>query len=88
MYSLTPTPFIMSSTPLSPSLPPSLPLSQVQAISRHLPLKKQVLLFSATIPPKIESLALETLHNPLFISVGMVSLLLVVMATVVRTMLA
>uniref|UniRef100_A0A1X7SYX7 Helicase ATP-binding domain-containing protein n=1 Tax=Amphimedon queenslandica TaxID=400682 RepID=A0A1X7SYX7_AMPQE len=43
---------------------------QLQSISKHLPSKKQTLFFSATIPPKIETLAIETLHNPLFITVG------------------
>uniref|UniRef100_A0A1X7TXZ4 RNA helicase n=1 Tax=Amphimedon queenslandica TaxID=400682 RepID=A0A1X7TXZ4_AMPQE len=43
---------------------------QLQSISKHLPSKKQSLFFSATIPPKIETLATETLHNPLFITVG------------------
>jgi ATP-dependent RNA helicase DDX59 len=36
----------------------------------HLPAHRQTLLFSATIPQQIKSLADEMLHNPLNISIG------------------
>jgi ATP-dependent RNA helicase DDX59 len=43
---------------------------QIHTIMSHLPAHRQTLLFSATIPQQIKSLADEMLHNPLNISIG------------------
>ncbi|KAL5482070.1 hypothetical protein EMCRGX_G022351 [Ephydatia muelleri] len=46
---------------------------QVRQIEEQLPRPLQYLMFSATIPPRIERLATEMMVNPLFISVGVPS---------------
>lgn len=46
---------------------------QLSQIMRHLPKQRQTLLFSATLPPEIEALARQMLHNPERIAVGAVS---------------
>ena len=51
---------------------PTLWGQQVKSVMDGLPRHRQNLLFSATIPPKIERLADEMLTNPLFVSVGKV----------------
>jgi len=43
----------------------------IQKIISYLPKKRQTLMFSATMPPKIRELAKETLNNPLEISISM-----------------
>jgi len=43
---------------------------QVQEVIEKLPEKKQVLMFSATIPSSIESMAAKMLVNPVYVSVG------------------
>jgi ATP-dependent RNA helicase RhlE len=48
-------------------------LNDVKKIIKSLPLKKQTLLFSATIPPAIKKLADSLLHNPVNIAVHPVS---------------
>ncbi|MBI3409930.1 MAG: DEAD/DEAH box helicase [Planctomycetes bacterium] len=45
-------------------------LPDLKRIIARLPARKQTLLFSATIPPVIERLAKEILHNPLPIQIG------------------
>lgn len=47
-------------------------LPDIKRILRRLPTKRQTLLFSATFPKEIESLARQTLHNPKRVAVGMV----------------
>jgi superfamily II DNA/RNA helicase len=39
-------------------------LDDIMAITKHLPQKRQTLMFSATMPPKIRELAKKTLTNP------------------------
>jgi ATP-dependent RNA helicase RhlE len=46
-------------------------LPSVMKILKHIPTKRQTLLFSATFPPEIEQLAARTLSNPQRISVGL-----------------
>ena len=53
-------------------MPSELASSKVKSVMDSLPRHRQNLLFSATIPPKIERLADEILTNPLFVSVGKV----------------
>ena len=43
----------------------------IQKIITYLPKKRQTLMFSATMPPKIRQLAAKTLNNPVEISIGM-----------------
>jgi ATP-dependent RNA helicase RhlE len=45
-------------------------LPDLRRIVRRLPAKRQTLLFSATIPPPIEHLSRELLHDPVSIDVG------------------
>jgi ATP-dependent RNA helicase RhlE len=45
-------------------------LPSVQRIIKHLPARRQTLLFSATFPSEIESLAAQSLRNPQRIAVG------------------
>ena len=47
---------------------------QLDVILRYLPDKRQTMLFSATLPPKVRSLANKYLQNPIQINVGRVSL--------------
>lgn len=42
----------------------------IMKISKHLPPKRQTLLFSATMPPKIRTLAKNILHNPAEINIA------------------
>ena len=46
-------------------------LPAVRNILKHIPVKRQTLLFSATFPPEIEHLAAETLSHPQRITVGL-----------------
>jgi ATP-dependent RNA helicase RhlE len=46
---------------------------QLNQILRHLPKKRQTLLFSATLAPEIEKLAVQMLHQPTRVSIGAVS---------------
>jgi ATP-dependent RNA helicase RhlE len=46
---------------------------QLRRIFKHLPVERQTLLFSATMPPEIEKLALGIMRNPRRVSVGAVS---------------
>ena len=46
---------------------------QVMQIMEKLPVKRQTMMFSATIPPSIEKLAASLLQNPVYISVGLPS---------------
>ncbi len=43
----------------------------IQKIISYLPKKRQTLMFSATMPPKIKTLAAKTLHNPVEITIGL-----------------
>jgi len=43
---------------------------QIEEIMRHVPKKRQTLLFSATMPPSIENLANRFLNKPLQITIG------------------
>ncbi len=43
----------------------------IQKIITYLPKKRQTLMFSATMPPKIRQLAAKTLNHPVEISIGM-----------------
>ena len=43
----------------------------IQKIITYLPKKRQTLMFSATMPPKIKQLAAKTLHHPVEIIIGM-----------------
>jgi ATP-dependent RNA helicase RhlE len=43
----------------------------IMFIINHLPKKRQNLLFSATMPPKIKTLAARILHNPVEVSIAM-----------------
>lgn len=43
---------------------------QVQEVIEKLPKEKQVLMFSATIPSSIESMAGKMLVNPVYVSIG------------------
>jgi ATP-dependent RNA helicase RhlE len=45
-------------------------LPDIHRILRHLPVKRQTLLFSATMPREIETLARQMLHNPVSIETG------------------
>lgn len=42
----------------------------IVSIIRHLPVKRQTLLFSATMPPKIRTLASRILHEPVEVSIA------------------
>lgn len=53
-----------------------LTLLQVRSIVECLPRLRQNMMFSATIPPRIEKMASEMMTNPLFISVGVVSIII------------
>ncbi|MFQ5407624.1 MAG: DEAD/DEAH box helicase [Anaerolineales bacterium] len=46
-------------------------LPDVRRILKHLPLKRQTMLFSATFPREIERLANQTLHRPQRVAVGL-----------------
>ena len=46
---------------------------QVQKIESFLPAKRQNLLFSATIPPRVERMAVELMKEPLYAVVGKVT---------------
>ena len=46
---------------------------QVRSIEERLPTQRQNLMFSATIPPRIEKMAADLMDAPLFIAVGVVS---------------
>jgi ATP-dependent RNA helicase RhlE len=46
-------------------------LPSVSRILKHLPVKRQTLLFSATFPPEVEQLARETLRHPRRIAIGL-----------------
>ena len=46
-------------------------LPDVKRILKHVPAKRQTMLFSATFPPEIEQLAAQTLHNPKRIAIGL-----------------
>ncbi len=43
----------------------------IQKIISYLPKKRQTLMFSATMPPKIKTLAAKTLHQPVEITIGL-----------------
>jgi len=43
---------------------------QIEEIMRHVPKRRQTLLFSATMPPEIQNLANRFLKNPLQVSIG------------------
>ncbi len=45
-------------------------LPSIRKILRHLPKKRQTLLFSATMPPAIKQLAHEVLHEPVTVQIG------------------
>jgi len=45
-------------------------LPDIKRILRLIPVKRQTLLFSATMPPPIAALTREMLHNPLMIDLG------------------
>ncbi len=45
-------------------------LPNIRKILKHIPKKRQTLLFSATMPPVINELAQEVLHQPVTVSVG------------------
>ena len=45
-------------------------LPDIRRVLRHLPARRQTLLFSATIPPPIETLTREMLHAPATINLG------------------
>lgn len=45
-------------------------LPDIRRILKHVPAKRQTLLFSATMPPDIRHLAQETLHNAVTVQVG------------------
>ncbi|HAY85961.1 MAG TPA: RNA helicase [Chloroflexi bacterium] len=45
-------------------------LPDIKRILQHIPAKRQTMLFSATFPKEIEQLALQTLHNPKRVSIG------------------
>ena len=64
--------------PLHTSLDPMflLTLLQVRSIVECLPRLRQNLMFSATIPPRIEKMASEMMTNPVFISVGVVIIII------------
>ncbi|MDP3185082.1 MAG: DEAD/DEAH box helicase, partial [Anaerolineales bacterium] len=46
-------------------------LPDVKRILKHIPAKRQTMLFSATFPPEIEQLAAQTLHHPQRIAIGL-----------------
>ena len=46
-------------------------LPSVRQILRHLPARRQTMLFSATFPPEVENLAAQTLRHPKRISIGL-----------------
>jgi ATP-dependent RNA helicase RhlE len=46
-------------------------LPDVKRILKHLPARRQTMLFSATFPPEIESLATQTLSDPQRIAIGL-----------------
>ena len=46
-------------------------LPSVRRIIKHVPARRQTLLFSATFPPEIEELARQTLHHPQRIALGL-----------------
>jgi ATP-dependent RNA helicase RhlE len=45
-------------------------LPSIRKILRHLPKKRQTLLFSATMPSAIDELAYEVLHKPVIVKIG------------------
>lgn len=45
-------------------------LPDIRKILRHLPKKRQTLLFSATMPDAIHTLAKDVLHNPITVKIG------------------
>jgi ATP-dependent RNA helicase RhlE len=45
-------------------------LPSIRRILKHIPAKRQTLLFSATMPPEINELAQVVLHKPITVSVG------------------
>jgi ATP-dependent RNA helicase RhlE len=45
-------------------------LPDIRRILKHLPARRQTLLFSATMPPDIRTLAHDILHNPVTVQVG------------------
>lgn len=47
-------------------------LLQVRRVEERVPRTRQTLMFSATIPPRIERMAAELMSSPLHISVGVV----------------
>jgi|GEM_PF-339058 len=49
-------------------------MPQIEEIVKYLPKKRQTLLFSATMAPKVQALAEKTLQNPKKIKVGRISL--------------
>ena len=46
-------------------------LPDVKRILKHVPARRQTMLFSATFPPEIEGLAAQTLRNPKRIAIGL-----------------
>jgi ATP-dependent RNA helicase RhlE len=46
-------------------------LPDIKRILKHVPLKRQTMLFSATFPKEIEHLAAQTLHNPKRVAIGL-----------------
>ena len=45
-------------------------IPDVRRILKHLPMKRQTLVFSATMPPEIRRLAVDILHDPATVQVG------------------
>ena len=45
-------------------------LPDIKRILKHIPTKRQTMLFSATFPKEIERLAAQTLHNPKKVAIG------------------
>jgi len=46
-------------------------LPDIKRILRHVPARRQTMLFSATFPKEIERLAAQTLHNPKKVAIGL-----------------
>ena len=46
-------------------------LPDIKRILKHIPTKRQTMLFSATFPKEIERLAAQTLHNPKKVAIGL-----------------
>lgn len=47
---------------------------QVRQILEHLPVRRVAMMFSATIPPRVEEMGRELLTDPVYVAVGEVSL--------------